>query len=131
MSQQLRLFSRNAEALRIRKALLRAAREIVQRHGAKVVAPELDLSPSALLDCIEERDRHHLDLEQLCLVIAFDERGEMAAALCDVQGMDPPTRKPQLDDSAKLERLYRSLAKAGKAGAAILEDADIGDGGKS
>ncbi len=125
MTTQLSLFDRAEDAKRIRKAVLRAVRGVVERHGPKVVAPELDLSPSSLLDCIEERERHGFSLRQFCRVLTFDDRGEVLGALADVEGFEQPARKPELTDSEMLDRVLKSCAKAGPAGRAILEDADI------
>jgi len=126
MTMQLPLFSRHDEAKRLRRVILRAARDVAQQVGPKVIAPELDLGPSALMDCIEERERHCLTLKQICEVLAFDDRGVILAALAEATNHEPPIRKPQLDDSARLECLLRSLARAGPAGVAILEDAKFG-----
>lgn len=129
MTAQLRLFDRKEDGYRLRRAALRAAIELADTVGSKVIAADLDMGASQLRDSLAERERHHLTLEQFFTVLTFDDSGRILAALCEATGYEAPVRKRALDDTEKLERLIRSLAKAGPAGLALLEDA-FGPGGK-
>lgn len=129
MSVQLGLFDRKEDASRLRRAALRAAGEVVDAVGPKVVAAELDMGSSQLRDSLAERERHHLTLEEFFIVLACDDTGRILAALCEATGYEAPIRKRQLDDTEKLERLIRSVSKAGPAGQALLDDA-FGHGAK-
>lgn len=107
--------------------LLRAARQVVDRVGTKVAAADLDRGASVLSNQLAERDRHRLTLDDLAELVGMDDLGSFTIALCELQGFEPPVRREALDDTAKLTRLLRSLAKAGPAGAAIVNDA-FGEG---
>jgi len=125
-NQQLTLFGRDERASQLKRIALRLALRVVDQVGAKVVAPELDMSPPNLRLALRELERHGLSFDQWWLLLTFDDESTIVGGLAEATGHEPLVRRPALTDSEMLGRLLKSLAKAGPAGHAILEDAQIG-----
>ena len=107
----------------MKRVALRLLIQVVDRVGAKVIAPELDKSPGNLRLALRELERHGLSFEDFWELLSWDDEYTVIGGLAEFTGHESLVRRPQMTDSEKYERLLKSVVKAGPAGQGILEDA--------
>lgn len=122
MSSQLELFSHYEEGQKLKRVALNAMLKMADRLGTKVIAPEVDQSPSNLRLAIREIERHKLTLDDFFTVLAF-EPGIILDVLAQVTGHRPLELRPELTESEQLSALLRELGRLGTVGEAILAKA--------
>jgi hypothetical protein len=91
--------------------LRRLLREVVDFVGCKEVAYDLDVSPSALLHALDERERHHVRAEWIPYLIRRAPNDSVLEFLASLRGLELVPRK-ELTPEEELARLKEELAKS-------------------
>ena len=90
--------------------MLQLARAVVDEVGLKQVAFDLDMAPSQLSHCLNERERHNLPAKAVPYLVMKAKTNDLVAFLAILRGLQV---KPRVELSPQ-EKLDRLLAKLGE-----------------
>jgi hypothetical protein len=95
--------------------ILRCCNDVTAVRGLKVVAADLDTSPSTLKHCMAERDRHYLRAEWLIYFVQYDHGHRILRLLARIHALDVAPQHV-LTPEEKVERLEARLRRLGPDG---------------
>jgi hypothetical protein len=89
--------------------MLKLIRGIVDDIGLKEVAYDLDVSPSQLNHCLNERERHNVPAKWIPYFVTKAKDDDLPSFIALLRGLQVKPRK-ELTPEQKLEKLERALA---------------------
>lgn len=112
------------------QAVLEEIRAIVNEVGPKQVAADLDMSPSYLNHCLNERERNNLPAKAIPYFVRKAKTDRLAQLIVGVRGLDVIPKKVMTPEE-ELARLKDALAaKLSPDVRAVILQAAYGESGK-